>query len=47
MGMITHLCMHLSLQNQNATQYAKLNAGYDLGTLSGVSWHLQADLACP
>ena len=32
---------------QNAVQYAKPNAGYDQGTLSGVSLNLLSDLICP
>ena len=47
MGMPIHECMHPSVQNQNATQYAKRNAGYSQGTLSGVSQILLADLTCP
>ena len=46
MGMPIHVCMHGYLQKQNATQYAKPNAGYRLGTLSAVSWNLLADLTC-
>ena len=32
---------------QNAVQYAKPNAAYDQGTLSGVSVNLLSDLICP
>ena len=32
---------------QNAVQYAKPNAEYDQGTLSGVPWNLLSDLICP
>ena len=47
MGMPIHVYMHLSLQKQNATQYARPNAGYGQGTMSGVSWNLLADPTCP
>ena len=32
---------------QNEVQYAKPNARYDQGTLSGVSMNLLSDLICP
>ena len=44
MGMPIHVCMHSSVQKQNATHYAKPNAGYSQGTLSRVLWNLLADL---
>ena len=47
MGMPTHVCMHPPLQKQNATQYAKPNAGCGQGTISGVPWKMLADLTCP
>ena len=47
MGMPIDVCMHPSLQKQNATQYARPNAGNGQGTLSEVSWNLLADLTCP
>ena len=47
MGMPINVCMHPSLQKQNATQYAKRNAGYGQGTLCGVSRNLPPDLTCP
>ena len=47
MGMPIHVCMHPSLQKQNATQYTKPNARYGQGTLFGVSWNLLADLTFP
>ena len=34
-------------EKQRAVQYAKPNAGYDQGTLSGVSLSLLSDLICP
>ena len=47
MGMPIHVCTTLSLRIANAVPYAKLNAGYGQGTLSGVSMNLLQDLICP
>ena len=42
------MCAQPSPSNwQNAMQYAKPNAGYDQGTLSGVSMNLLSDLIRP
>ena len=42
------MCAYTSpSKQQNAVQYAKPNAEYDQGTLSGVSLNLLSDLICP
>ena len=47
MGMPIHVCIHLSLQIVKRSAIRKTNAGYDQGTLSGVSLNLLCDLICP
>ena len=42
------MCAYFSPSKwRNAVQYAKRNAGYNQGTLSGVSMNLLSDLICP
>ena len=42
------MCAYIPPSEQhNTVQYAKPNARYDQGTLSGVSLNLLSDLICP